>query len=60
MSMKLDMCLNMIAGTLSVDPSLIVELSRDDETARELVTAYLHEPCDETLDEAVSYLNEVM
>jgi hypothetical protein len=50
----------MIAGTLSVDPSLIVELSRDDETARELVTAYLHEPCDETLDEAVSYLNEVM
>jgi hypothetical protein len=60
MSMKLTMCLSMIAGALTVTPDLIVELSREDEEARRLVTAYLHEPCDETLGEAVNYLNGVM
>jgi hypothetical protein len=66
MSMKLTMCLSMIAGELTfrsdqfVPPDLIVELSREDEEARRLVTAYLHEPCDETLGEAVNYLNGVM
>lgn len=54
------MCLSMIAGALTVSPDLIVELSREDDEARRLVTAYLREPCDETLDEAVTYLNGVM